>query len=136
LHAVVWFAFFFSSRRRHTRSKRDWSSDVCSSDLGAGSGRHRCRKPCGQPCRAAPCERGTAAGRGPRCGSVSVRHHHREYPPYSDIPAPGRAEFQCGTGRSAAAEKAVDGGRPEKLPRSKTIRKTTCHKAGGFVLLS
>src|SRR5437868_10676498 len=27
--------FFFSSRRRHTRSKRDWSSDVCSSDLRA-----------------------------------------------------------------------------------------------------
>src|SRR6266536_4557764 len=27
--------FFFSSRRRHTRSTRDWSSDVCSSDLGA-----------------------------------------------------------------------------------------------------
>src|SRR5699024_12130321 len=25
--------FFFSRRRRHTRSKRDWSSDVCSSDL-------------------------------------------------------------------------------------------------------
>src|SRR6476661_10676735 len=30
--------FFFSSRRRHTRFKCDWSSDVCSSDLGAGSG--------------------------------------------------------------------------------------------------
>src|SRR5699024_11963477 len=27
------YYFFFSSRRRHTRSKRDWSSDVCSSDL-------------------------------------------------------------------------------------------------------
>src|SRR5699024_11868309 len=27
------FRFFFSSRRRHTRSKRDWSSDVCSPDL-------------------------------------------------------------------------------------------------------
>src|SRR5699024_11223201 len=27
--------FFFSSRRRHTRSKRDWNSDVCSSDLPA-----------------------------------------------------------------------------------------------------
>src|SRR3712207_7414491 len=26
--------FFFSSRRRHTRYWRDWSSDVCSSDLG------------------------------------------------------------------------------------------------------
>src|SRR5699024_8609867 len=33
---TVWsrtYLFFFSSRRRHTRSKRDWSSDVCSSDL-------------------------------------------------------------------------------------------------------
>src|SRR5256884_320679 len=28
--------FFFSSRRRHTRCSRDWSSDVCSSDLGLG----------------------------------------------------------------------------------------------------
>src|SRR5204863_6794572 len=28
-----WIFFFFSSRRRHTRSLRDWSSDVCSSDL-------------------------------------------------------------------------------------------------------
>src|SRR4029077_5684156 len=27
------FLFFFSSRRRHTRFKCDWSSDVCSSDL-------------------------------------------------------------------------------------------------------
>src|SRR5215469_16793455 len=35
------FCFFFSSRRRHTRSLRDWSSDVCSSDLaprGGGGG--------------------------------------------------------------------------------------------------
>src|SRR5207249_5303392 len=30
-------SFFFSSRRRHTRSKRDWSSDVCSSDLARAS---------------------------------------------------------------------------------------------------
>src|SRR5258707_9831786 len=30
---VVVFFFFFSSRRRHTRYWRDWSSDVCSSDL-------------------------------------------------------------------------------------------------------
>src|SRR5699024_11825523 len=29
----IHFLVFFSSRRRHTRSKRDWSSDVCSSDL-------------------------------------------------------------------------------------------------------
>src|SRR5699024_12068558 len=30
---LLFYCFFFSSRRRHTRSKRDWSSDVCSSDL-------------------------------------------------------------------------------------------------------
>src|SRR5207237_2793393 len=30
---VVLGVFFFSSRRRHTRFKCDWSSDVCSSDL-------------------------------------------------------------------------------------------------------
>src|SRR5579871_4537709 len=40
--------FFFSSRRRHTRSLRDWSSDVCSSDLLRGArdlrlpGAHHC----------------------------------------------------------------------------------------------
>src|SRR5690606_29295012 len=31
--AYLLFYFFFSSRRRHTRFSRDWSSDVCSSDL-------------------------------------------------------------------------------------------------------
>src|SRR2546422_143184 len=43
--------FFFSSRRRHTRCSRDWSSDVCSSDLAsllplrprAGLARKSCR---------------------------------------------------------------------------------------------
>src|SRR5439155_8142327 len=39
---LMFFFFFFSSRRRHTRWPRDWSSDVCSSDLA--------------PCRFAGCE--------------------------------------------------------------------------------
>src|SRR5690606_40673754 len=44
---VIWFTcsvlFFFSSRRRHTSFSRDWSSDVCSSDLGAGfTGQRQC----------------------------------------------------------------------------------------------
>src|SRR5690606_40937918 len=34
---------FFSSRRRHTRFSRDWSSDVCSSDLKRGLGRKTAR---------------------------------------------------------------------------------------------
>src|SRR5690606_41141233 len=33
--SFLFFLFFFSSRRRHTRFSRDWSSDVCSSDLVA-----------------------------------------------------------------------------------------------------
>src|SRR2546422_5715461 len=34
MFSLLWFVcFFFSSRRRHTRCSRDWSSDVCSSDL-------------------------------------------------------------------------------------------------------
>src|SRR6202048_5108829 len=32
-YAELFFNLFFSSRRRHTRSTRDWSSDVCSSDI-------------------------------------------------------------------------------------------------------
>src|SRR5699024_9552221 len=39
--SVLLLDFFFSSRRRHTRSKRDWSSDVCSSDLPSFAARTR-----------------------------------------------------------------------------------------------
>src|SRR5206468_7838174 len=52
------FFFFFSSRRRHTRSDRDWSSDVCSSDL--------VEYQAGRVCRRLP------AG-----GTLSVHHHAR-----------------------------------------------------------
>src|SRR2546421_4816594 len=34
------YSFFFSSRRRHTRSDRDWSSEVCSSDRGQSGPRY------------------------------------------------------------------------------------------------
>src|SRR5438093_5368327 len=38
---VIFFLFFFfSSRRRHTRLVSDWSSDVCSSDLGSVLGNY------------------------------------------------------------------------------------------------
>src|SRR5690606_41046317 len=40
--STVWIVlfFFFSSRRRHTRFSRDWSSDVCSSDLSQAGHPH------------------------------------------------------------------------------------------------
>src|SRR5258707_7893450 len=41
---LLFFFFFFSSRRRHTRYWRDWSSDVCSSDLCTASARAPCRQ--------------------------------------------------------------------------------------------
>src|SRR6266511_1058110 len=40
----ILFFFFFSSRRRHTRFSRDWSSDVCSSDLPGDTVRARVTK--------------------------------------------------------------------------------------------
>src|SRR5690606_40484340 len=33
VYGILYLFFFFSSRRRHTSFSRDWSSDVCSSDL-------------------------------------------------------------------------------------------------------
>src|SRR2546429_7001914 len=47
--------FFFSSRRRHTRCSRDWSSDVCSSDLSQKKSHLLCVQPrgaAGGRCRA------------------------------------------------------------------------------------
>src|SRR6266542_5611335 len=38
----IGISFFFSSRRRHTRCYRDWSSDVCSSDLCASPNSETC----------------------------------------------------------------------------------------------
>src|SRR3712207_6994629 len=70
------FFFFFSSRRRHTRYWRDWSSDVCSSDLRATG-----RRPSPPPSAAgsaAPRPAGRPAGgarRRDRRGRKSSRHH-------------------------------------------------------------
>src|SRR2546422_11696486 len=61
---IVCFIFFFSSRRRHTRCSRDWSSDVCSSDL------------CGAAPRAVP--------RQSECGPERVAGALLERPPRRD----------------------------------------------------
>src|SRR5215208_5849726 len=78
--------FFVSSRRRHTRWPRDWSSDVCSSDLQGAQGRGRDRVRRGAPRRGGaaeadgredrPARRG-AEGQGsrhPRGVSATARH--------------------------------------------------------------
>src|SRR2546422_6459143 len=81
--------FFFSSRRRHTRCSRDWSSDVCSSDLGcwassisSRSCRSRCRSPASWASTASfrpgpsssghtPCTAAPPTGYSPRCAGSS-----------------------------------------------------------------
>src|SRR3712207_7521000 len=59
------FFFFFSSRRRHTRYWRDWSSDVCSSDLlwAVTLRSHRTHR--GQVPSPASASRGSRPDRGP-----------------------------------------------------------------------
>src|SRR2546422_7157427 len=46
---LLFLFFFFSSRRRHTRCSRDWSSDVCSSDLRSAGGTVRPGRASGRP---------------------------------------------------------------------------------------
>src|SRR6266536_2486937 len=97
-----WF-FFFSSRRRHTSSTRDWSSDVCSSDLLG-------------PRRAA------RAG-GARRGRLRVPPHRRRGARPPDPPAPGRRRaapslrpVQPGAGRPALPLGARQPARVGHLP--------------------
>src|SRR2546429_5696551 len=96
--------FFFSSRRRHTRCSRDWSSDVCSSDLGAPRGS-------GEPDRGAGGESRAAPGRGDpgrpgECRAAVARSRQRRRP----TPAGG-------TGPRATAAGAAGRGRPRGRAR-------------------
>src|SRR5690606_40035245 len=77
--------FFFSSRRRHTSFSRDWSSDVCSSDLGFPSrGRGDCGHHFGD----------LVGGEGlePPASSLSGKRSDRTELPASD-PAGGRSDL-------------------------------------------
>src|SRR6266511_5968579 len=69
VHDVADFCFF-SSRRRHTRFSRDWSSDVCSSDLGCG--RRSCRR---RSARRAP---RAQSGTWPPCDELAAERRSRQ----------------------------------------------------------
>src|SRR6266436_7140617 len=74
--------FFFSSRRRHTWCSRDWSSDVCSSDLSHHDVRPAPRRSGGGECRArraAPwCERSEERRVGKECRSRWSPNHEKQ----------------------------------------------------------
>src|SRR6266511_5499868 len=104
LHLLMWYTGhpFFSGRRRHTSFSRDWSSDVCSSDLaGAGWSRRAARSAgpipvrprrrggCGPPSRRyRPGHAARAPGR--RSGPRQVRRCRRR-PPRRAAAAAGRS---------------------------------------------
>src|SRR2546429_8264106 len=89
--------FFFSSRRRHTRCSRDWSSDVCSSDLESNTNRQpQERSPAPRSAPAWPLPRGgfckaTSRLRRQRCRARGTKKTH------------GR----CGRGNRAAARRPL-----------------------------
>src|SRR5437868_11381425 len=90
--------FFFSSRRRHTISKRDWSSDVCSSDL---RGRH--------DSSARMIGDGEAGGRIVAAAFVDRRDETV------------RADVQSGQDRKSVAEgKSVDSGSRRRIYKNKS----------------
>src|SRR2546426_612208 len=92
--------FFFSSRRRHTRLQGDWSSDVCSSDLGArrsgarGAGTHRAA-------------RGRRAGRRGATRRVGPGKGIRQHAPRRPAEAVRRSQGATGQDRAARARRDV-----------------------------
>src|SRR6266852_9427194 len=108
---IYFLFFFFSSRRRHTRCYRDWSSDVCSSDLrgapvavGTGPpewgdrGDHEARVPGAQ-------RRGAATERGQRAGRLALDQH---VGPRGEPPERRRATRRPPVERDAALAGAVE----------------------------
>src|SRR3712207_973711 len=128
---MVWFIFFFSSRRRHTRYWRDWSSDVCSSDLGPGGAGRRARRGAD---RAAAVPRRELHGRRPDL-LVRGRHAGRVRQPVRG--GPGRLDHRRGRdagrllrrlhrGRTEDPRPARDHLRRPAVPAQRPVRRPGC----------
>src|SRR3712207_8066711 len=115
------FFFFFSSRRRHTRYWRDWSSDVCSSDLHepdevAGAPVLRdLDDPVSGPLR----ERGVP-GQGQQIGRrLGGRAEHEAHPGPPVLGLGSAARLAVATRQVVHAASRLTGGRP---PRAEWLR--------------
>src|ERR1039457_1560242 len=92
---VFFFFFFFSSRRRHTRLQGDWSSDVCSSDVGTAFlfrrvhalGGRRCRAMSGIPLVLSLQLAGCETRRLPRPEALPPAESPRDASPWRPAPA-------------------------------------------------
>src|SRR5439155_3959134 len=97
--------FFFSSRRRHTRWPRDWSSDVCSSDLSTCPARSlatRPRRPARRSilvtrCRRARwCREPSQAGDSPCTGASDTAPDQERYGPATLTGGGGTSRLSAG----------------------------------------
>src|SRR5207253_6078558 len=86
---------FFSSRRRHTRWPRDWSSDVCSSDLPGSPLQHRTDVERRRSCRDATADGGHAPGH------VAGNSRERQEDADTDVHRPPRCAGQDRRGLGA-----------------------------------
>src|SRR6266568_7527988 len=106
------FFFFFSSRRRHTRWNCDWSSDVCSSDLGTANhpaGDRKAGTPAGE---SRPPRPGADAEACRRAGAAESRIG-RAHGPLAE----GEGDHQRGQRTEAAAGGEEGGGEKERAGR-------------------
>src|SRR5438445_8340150 len=122
------FFFFFSSRRRHTRYWRDWSSDVCSSDLtrpvahlrGAAPRRRGAGRDHHVPTLRAPYVHQPRAAARARAGGAAASGRHAAGPgPGRRSPAPGARR---GDARARVPALAARRGPPGHDPRGEPGR--------------
>src|SRR2546429_1738648 len=98
--------FFFSSRRRHTRCSRDWSSDVCSSDLSFLW--NKCCHPAKEIPLSAHAGRSRRATRRKRTDREGQRWEMysawsgRKYPQFRNRKSPARGDGVAEAARAAA----------------------------------
>src|SRR6266508_2661428 len=127
------FCFFFSSRRRHTRWPRDWSSDVCSSDLRERAGEDLARQVLGVARLAEPVEEVTVDAvdvlvvqLGERCAVTAARA-------VDDVGdrAPCDRSLGCGEGRHVSARDLYRHSfRSLPAPKPRACRSRSCETAG------
>src|SRR5690606_39504158 len=107
--------FFFSSRRRHTRFSRDWSSDVCSSNLDG-----QLLKLLSQAPRMAFADRAKADERRPHLGSLHVSSSFR-VGPLSRVRGRRRQRDTSEIGRASCRERVSSSVADVALKRKKKI---------------
>src|SRR5438034_1741740 len=129
--------FFFSSRRRHTRSLCDWSSDVCSSDLVADDRANAGRQPLGS----APAVRdhdlvAVAEERADQVDADELRasdHQHTHLRPHTDrtvLEDPATTTPRQRPRYSATARQVVVRVTPSIAPISSVTRRPTASSVG------